>query len=239
MAEAADISSWMKKIVEQSGCRGIAVGLSGGIDSAVTSVLAQMAMGDNVLGVIMPCGSNPEDAEHALNCAKQFGIETEYIDLTPVFETLTSLLPDGSPLANANLKPRLRMMTLYYFANTLGYLVAGTGNKSELSIGYFTKYGDGGVDMLPLAGLLKIEVRELAEELEIPREIIDKPPSAGLWEGQTDENEMGFTYDELDRVIAKTEKGGFTPQTKVETMIVKMMERSEHKYRPIPKFEPE
>ena len=104
----------------------------------------------------------------------------------------------------ANLKPRLRMSTLYFIANSLNYLVVGTGNRSELTIGYFTKHGDGAADLLPLGRLLKSEVRELAIELEIPQSIIDKAPSAGLWAGQTDEDEMGFAYSDLERYL----KGG-------------------------------
>src|SRR5690606_5628013 len=106
-------------------------------------------------------------------------------------------------MAVANLKPRLRMTTVYYVANTRNYLVAGTGNRSELTIGYFTKYGDGGVDLLPIGRLLKAEVRELARELGIPERIITKAPSAGLWAGQTDEGEMGFTYAELERYLSE------------------------------------
>jgi NAD+ synthase len=111
-----------------------------------------------------------------------------------------SMLPheNGSELAKANLKPRLRMASLYFVANTMNYLVAGTGNRSELLVGYFTKYGDGGVDLLPLGGLVKSEVRRLARELGVPERIITKPPSAGLWDGQTDETEMGFTYEALE-----------------------------------------
>jgi NAD+ synthase len=229
MAEAAKIADWIRNQVSESGQNGIAVGLSGGIDSSVVAVLAKKAMGDNVLGVLMPCESNPEDGDHALLLAKEFDIDTEFIDLTPVYQLFKEQLPSGSQLADANLKPRLRMSTLYYIANIHRYLVAGTGNRSELEIGYFTKYGDGGADILPIGNLLKIEVRELAEDLGIPQEIIAKPPSAGLWEGQTDENEMGFTYEELDKVIAKAEKEGYTPQTKTEQTIIEMMKSSRHK----------
>lgn len=120
---------------------------------------------------------------------------------------MLEVLPLGNKLASANLKPRLRMLTLYYYANNLNYLVAGTGNKSELMVGYFTKYGDGGVDILPIGGLVKAKVRELAGELGIPKEIIDKPPSAGLWDGQTDEEEIGITYEDLDKGILALESG--------------------------------
>jgi len=239
MVEAACISEWMKQQVADSGLNGIAVGLSGGIDSAVVAVLAKQAMDENMVAVIMPCGSDPEDAEHALLCAKRFDIETEFVDLTGVYTSLQEQLPEGSDLADANLKPRLRMLTLYYIANARNYLVAGTGNRTELTVGYFTKYGDGGVDMLPIGSLLKIEVRELANELDIPEEIINKPPSAGLWKGQTDEGEMGVTYEELDRIIARAEKGNFTPHTKTEEHVVSMINHSQHKKQLPPVCDPE
>lgn len=120
-------------------------------------------------------------------------------------------------LADANLKPRLRMTTLYFFANNLNRLVVGTGNRSELTVGYFTKYGDGGVDLLPLGGLVKTQVRELAEYLGVPRRVIDKPPSAGLWQGQTDEGEMGASYAELDRYILEGHASGAL-RAKIEHM---------------------
>jgi NAD+ synthase len=194
-----------------------------------------MGLGDGVLGVIMPCHSSPTDVEHARLIAAQLGVETEYVDLTPVFDSLLGALPPGGRVAVANLKPRLRMAVLYYFANSRNYLVAGTGNRSEIKCGYFTKYGDGGVDILPLGDLLKAQVRELARELGIPEEVIAKPPSAGLWEGQTDEGEMGVTYDELDRVLLALESGN-TDQcdqralARVKTMIAV----SQHKRDPIP-----
>ena len=132
-------------------------------------------------------------------------------------------------LARANLRPRLRMASLYYFANRLNYLVVGTGNRSELEVGYFTKYGDGGVDLLPLGALLKRQVRALAAHLGVPAPIIEKPPSAGLWEGQTDEGEMGFSYADLDRYLA----GGKVPAALGER-IEAMRTASEHKRRPPP-----
>lgn len=229
MAKAQQIADWIKERVEEAGAEGIVLGLSGGIDSAVTAILAQMAVSENVLGIIMPCRSVSQDADDALLLAEEFNIKTEHMDLTSPFDTLQEMLPEGTQLADANLKPRLRMTTLYYFANLKNYLVSGTGNKTELVIGYFTKYGDGGCDMLPLGGLLKVEVRELARELGVPEPIITKPPSAGLWEGQTDEGETGISYEELDRIIGKMDKGDFTPQTKTEEKVLAMKNRSEHK----------
>lgn len=201
------IARWIRIQVEQAGAEGVVVGLSGGVDSSVVAVLSKKAVGDRVLGLIMPCGGSSMDEDDALLVASQFGIKTERIDLGVVCGGMLEVLPPGNKLALANLKPRLRMLTLYYYANNLNYLVAGTGNKSEIMVGYFTKYGDGGVDILPTGGLVKSKVRELAGEIGIPKEIIDKPPSAGLWQGQTDEGEMGITYEYLDKCILALESG--------------------------------
>lgn len=207
MKLADNIANWIRIQVEQVKAEGIVLGLSGGVDSSVAAALSRKAVGDKVLGLIMPCGGSPMDEENALLVASQFGIKTERINLEVVYDGVLEILPPGNKLALANLKPRLRMLTLYYYANNLNYLVAGTGNKSELMVGYFTKYGDGGVDILPIGGLVKAEVRELARELGIPKEIIDKPPSAGLWPGQTDEEELGITYEYLDKIILGLESG--------------------------------
>jgi NAD+ synthase len=229
------ISEWIKERVEEAGAEGIVVGLSGGVDSSLTAALAKRALGDEVLGLLMPCHSDPTDLEHARLLATKFDIETEYVDLGPLFDSLMASLPRGSDLAIANLKPRLRMAILYYFANSRNYLVAGTGNRSEITIGYFTKYGDGGADLLPLGDLLKYQVREMARELGVPKEIIAKPPSAGLWAGQTDEGEMGITYDQLDRTIAAIEKGDTRSCDEATLKRVRaMMAASEHKRQPIP-----
>ncbi len=221
---ADEISRWIKKQVDEAGASGVVLGLSGGIDSAVVACLAKRVAGNGLLGLIMPCESNPGDEESARQLSERFKIKTEKIDLTPIYKNFRETFPSGSKLAVANLKPRLRMLTLYYFANNFNYLVAGTGNKTEISIGYFTKYGDGGVDILPLGNLLKSDVRKLAEELGIPETIIKRAPSAGLWEGQTDEREIGITYEELDKAITAIEAGdtkGVTPEviTKVENLI--------------------
>jgi NAD+ synthase len=229
------ISAWIKEKVREAGAEGIVLGLSGGVDSALTAALARKALGDKVLGLLMPCHSDPTDLEHGKLVAERFGLETTYVDLGPVFDRLRASLPRGDDMAVANLKPRLRMTTLYYFANSRNYLVAGTGNKSELTIGYSTKYGDGGVDILPLGDLLKSQVRELARELGVPQEIIAKPPSAGLWPGQTDEGEMGITYDELDRTISAIEKGDTSDFDEATLERVKaMMAASRHKRLPVP-----
>ncbi|MFH1540316.1 MAG: NAD+ synthase [Elusimicrobiota bacterium] len=210
------IVRWLKKKLKSSKRKGFIIGLSGGIDSAVVSVLCQKAVGiKNVLCLMLSCQSQKIDIEDAKKVAKKFGLKTETVELTKIYENLIGILPTALPvvdkLTQANLKPRLRMLTLYYFANKLNYLVVGTGNKSELTIGYFTKYGDGGVDILPIGNLYKSEVRGLAKHLGIPEEIITKPPTAGLWTGQTDEGEIGLTYDELECLL-KNKK--LTPKLK-------------------------
>ncbi|MGD9404969.1 MAG: NAD+ synthase, partial [Anaerolineae bacterium] len=201
------IVTWLRNYVTEAGAGGYVVGLSGGIDSACTAVLCRRATGNSVLGVLMPCNNSPRDAELAHLLADTFGIETVTVALESTWDTLLGALPAASDLARANIKPRLRMTILYALAQTHGYLVAGTGNKSEIAVGYFTKYGDGGVDIEPLGELYKTQVRLLAAKLGIPQTIIDRPPTAGLWEGQTDEGEMGITYEALDTTLAAIEAG--------------------------------
>ena len=238
-ALAEKLSSWIADKVKEAGCRGVVFGMSGGLDSSVVAVLSKQAIGDNVLGVLISCYSIPQDEEHALAVAEKFHIDTRKVVLDNVFDTLTSLLPDNpvdeaaGRLAMANLKARLRMVTWYYFANQLRYLVIGSGNRSEMAVGYSTKYGDSGVDILPLGNLVKAQVRDLAGYLGVPREIIDKPPSAGLWEGQTDEDDFGFTYEQLDSFLLTGET-----DTAVRQRIESMMARSGHKTQspPLPPF---
>jgi len=226
---------WIRDKVLATGCKGVVVGISGGLDSSVLAVLCHRAFPQSMLGLLMPCYSSQEDVEHARTMVSKFSIPIKTVVLDTVFDTLLKALPDDrvdpsvARLAEGNLKARLRMLTLYYFANQLKYMVAGSGNKSELSIGYFTKYGDGGVDILPLGGLVKGQVKELGSFLGIPQEIIDKPPSAGLWQGQTDEGELGLSYDELDRYLI-TGKASNELRERIESMIA----ASDHKRLPPP-----
>lgn len=237
MKLSEEIAKWIREQVQKANKTGVVLGLSGGIDSSCVAVLSKKALGSNVLGLILPCNSNTTDEELALRVARKFGIKTRRISLSNIFNGLLSMCIEGSDIAKANLKPRLRMAVLYYFANTLDYLVAGTGNKSELCVGYFTKYGDGGVDILPLGGLLKTEVRKLAEELEIPKGVIGRPPSAGLWHNQTDEDELGITYSELDRIInALQEKQIKGIETEKLLKVKRMIKDSHHKRVRIPIF---
>ena len=238
-ALAEKLTSWIRDEITARGSLGVVVGISGGIDSSVLAVLCQRAFPRNTLGVLIPCHSNPEDKAHAQAVAEKFNIPTVEVVLDEIYSTLLEKLPDLNTdtalrhLAQANLKPRLRMVTLYYIANQLKYMVAGSGNRSEVAIGYFTKYGDGGVDIMPLGNLVKAQVKELASFLGIPQPIIDKPPSAGLWEGQTDEAEMGISYEALDRFILT----GEAPD-EVRKKLEAMMARSAHKRSlpPIPEF---
>ncbi|HEY49726.1 MAG TPA: NAD(+) synthase [Dehalococcoidia bacterium] len=202
---------WIKEQVSGANCRGVVFGLSGGLDSAVVAVLCKRAFPDTILAVLMPCHSDPVDMDDAGLIARQFSIPTVTVTLDSIYDSLLEAIAGGDydpatrRVAEANLKPRLRMSTLYYFANRLRYLVVGTGNRSEIAVGYSTKYGDAGADILPLGNLLKSRVRELASYLSIPNGIIEKTPSAGLWAGQTDEGEMGLSYEELDRYLASGE----------------------------------
>jgi NAD+ synthase len=226
--------SWIRDKVKAAGGKGVVVGLSGGLDSSVAAVLCRRAFPKDMLALVMPCHSNKEDVEHAKRVAGQFSIPTKTIKLDSTYDTLLKVLPDdkaseANRLARANLKARLRMLTLYYLANRLKYLVVGSSNRDELSLGYFTKYGDGGVDIQPLGSLLKGQVRELAEFLGVPQAIIDKPPSAGLWEGQTDEEELGLSYDQIDRYLASGEASAV-----VKKRLEAMIDASQHKRQPPP-----
>lgn len=232
---------WIKKQVEDAGRRGAILGLSGGIDSAVVAVLCKKALPQNTLAVMLPCHSSEADMADAKRLATKFDIETTTVILDPIYDSLLAAvsLPDIADdkvkrLACANLIPRLRMSILYYIANQRLYLVVGTSNKSEITVGYYTKYGDGSSDIIPLGNLTKSQVRRLATHLKIPQQIIDKPPSAGLWSGQTDESEMGITYEQLDTYIAYG-KGGEEICNHIEAMV----KATSHKRKPapIPPFE--
>ncbi len=205
---AKQIARWLRDYADKAGGRGYVVGLSGGIDSAVVAALCQRAVGKEVLAAILPCHSLDEDQAMAQLVVDAFGLRTVVVDLGEAYDSLMAALPpDLDKLAYANIKPRLRMTALYSLAQGQGYLVAGTGNKSELMVGYFTKYGDGGVDLEPLGDLYKSQVRLLAHTLGVPHPIIERLPTAGLWPGQTDEGEMGITYDQLDSTLAAIETG--------------------------------
>lgn len=204
-----NISEWIVEKLQDSGKKGGIVGLSGGIDSAVVAAILKMVCGNSMLAVIMPCHSSGEDLEDAMKVVRKFKIPWLKVELTETYDTLLRAFPpklsSGFGPHLSNLKPRLRMTTLYCIGQQNDLLVCGTGNKAELSMGYFTKFGDSGVDILPLGDLLKGEVIKVAKELGVPPGIIKKPPSAGLWPGQTDEDELGLTYVQIDRYLATGE----------------------------------
>ncbi|WP_067837345.1 NAD(+) synthase [Amphibacillus sediminis] len=226
---------WLQEQVEQAGVKGLLVGISGGIDSAVVANLIKRAMPGSSLGVMMPCKSHPADLDHATAVAEAAGIDHITIDLTKAHETLLSTITDtldkagihnqsNDKLADANLRARLRMSTLYTVATNHNYLVVGTDNAAEWYTGYFTKYGDGGIDLAPIIHLTKGEVKEMAGYLGVPTDVINKQPSAGLWEGQTDENEMGTSYEYIDKFL----KGEAIPD-KDREIIEAMHKRTAHK----------
>ncbi|WP_181349704.1 NAD(+) synthase [Thalassobacillus sp. CUG 92003] len=229
------IVSWLRNQVDQAGVKGLLVGVSGGIDSAVVANLIKRACPDQSLGVIMPCKSSPEDQTDAKQVIESCGIASVTFDLTRTHDVMYSTFKEelegkdsyheeDEQIIDANLRARLRMSTLYATAANFKYLVVGTDNAAEWYTGYFTKFGDGGVDLVPLLNLTKGEVREMATYLNVPESIINKQPSAGLWEGQTDENEMGTSYDMIDRHL----KGEKVPE-KDRAIIEEMHRRSEHK----------
>ncbi|MBU1125056.1 MAG: NAD+ synthase [Candidatus Omnitrophica bacterium] len=225
------IIRWIQGQVRSSKAQGIVMGLSGGIDSSVVAALSRKAVGkEKFLGLILPCHSNSQDYQDAKLFARKFGIRTKVIDLTKTYDALLKVLPSAGSLARSNLKPRLRMLVLYYYANKFNYLVCGTGNRSELLVGYFTKHGDGAVDLLPIGNLFKKQVVSLAKELSIPERIIQKAPSAGLWQGQTDESEMGISYAELDGILESLVLGKRSSSSNKKITKVRMMQdRSAHK----------
>lgn len=239
MKDYADrLIDWMQKVVREAGAKGVVFGMSGGLDSSVVAVLGKKAFPQNSLGLIMPCYSHAEDEEHARMVSDAFDIPFQVIVLDDLLDLFMSKFGreedyQDSELAVANIKPRLRMICLYYHAARRGYLVAGSSNRSEISAGYFTKYGDNAVDFMPLANLVKGQVRELAKELGVPQEIIEKPPSGGLWTGQTDEGEMGVTYDDIDNYLLKD-----SGDKRTREIIEKMIKDSEHKKKmpPVPDF---
>jgi len=201
-----DISFWIKNYVNDNNLESLVVGISGGIDSAVTSTLCAMS-GCKTIAITMPIHQNPEETnrgkEHCIWLTENFkNVDILHIDLTSVYEEFISTIPSkyDSPLSLANTRARIRMSTLYLIAGNLKGIVVGTGNKIEdFGVGFFTKYGDGGVDISPIADLMKSEVYNLGRELNIIESILSAKPTDGLWEDKrTDEDQLGATYDELE-----------------------------------------
>jgi len=235
---------WLREMVKSSGAKGLLVGLSGGIDSTVVAGLIKRAFPNDSLGVILPCKSSGKDREDAILCAEACGIDTVEVELSEAHETILKNVMEKLRgvkafdenrirLTDANLRARLRMSTLYAIAGAMSYMVVGTDNAAETHTGYFTKYGDGGVDLLPISRLPKRDVYKWGEVLGAPESVLKRAPSAGLWEGQTDEGEMGTTYDMIDDYLE-----GKTIPEKDRKIIEAMHKRTEHK-REMPPQAPE
>lgn len=212
MRDEASLEKFIRRKVREAGAGGVVVGLSGGVDSALVATLCTRALGrGRVTALVMPESetTSKRDVEDALRVARHLGVEHYVVDFSCVYKNFKKILPtfkEKARIPNGNLRARIRMCVLYYFSNSRNLLVAGTGNKSELMMGYFTRYGDGGVDFLPIGGLYKTEVRRLAAELGVPKEIIRKKPSPGLWKGQTAEGELGVSYEKLDSILMRVGK---------------------------------
>lgn len=230
--------AFIRELLASSGAKGIVFGNSGGKDSALVGILCKAACDDTV-GIIMPCASTRNfgsDMDDGNALAEQFGIETRTADLTPIraaAEEVIGAVTDINDASLANIAPRLRMIALYTIAGSEGRLVAGTGNRSEAYMGYFTKWGDGAYDFNPIADLTATEVIEFLDFLDAPQSIRTKAPSAGLYEGQTDEQEMGVTYAAIDRYL---ETGEAEPEDLA--VIERFHARSEHKRRPPAAYQP-
>ena len=236
-AEFENRVEFIKSVLADSGAKGIVYGNSGGKDSALVGILCKAAC-ENTVGIIMPCSTKrnyDEDAVDAKEVAQQYSIETRTVDLTPVKEAEINALAGITELNNSalsNMAPRIRMLTLYAIAASENRLVAGTGNRSEAYVGYFTKWGDGAHDFNPIADLTVTEIYEFLRYLHAPEFIIKKAPSAALFDGQTDEREMGVTYAELDAYIS-----GETVTEDKSAIIEKLHIASEHKRKGVSKYD--
>jgi len=237
------VVSFIGETVENAGAEGAVLGLSGGIDSTLTAYLAVEALGEDGLhGLTMPARVSEEalmsDAE---TVAESLGIPYDLIEIEPIAETFDEAYPEGMDdhTAAGNVRVRTRAVLNYYVANTENRIVLGTGNRSEAITGYFTKYGDQAVDCNPIGGLYKQQVRQLAAFVGVPHELVMRTPTAGMWEDQTDEQEMGMNYDHLDAVLALHIDGPLSKNATVRRLdsieaehvdrVVELVERSEHK----------
>lgn len=189
--------------IQRAGFEKAVIGVSGGVDSALSCVLTARALGpENVLALFLPYATtSAESQQHAQAIIESTGVKSETLPITPMAEPLLTTIPEDEQVRRGNIMARMRMIVLYDRSVSFNGLVIGTGNKTEILLGYTTLYGDSACAINPLGDLYKTQVRQLARALTIPAEIIEKPPSADLWSGQTDEGELGFTYEEVDRLL--------------------------------------
>jgi NAD+ synthase len=246
MQAEKQIVRFLRKKVKEAKANGVVIGLSGGVDSSLIAALCVKALGkEKVLGLVMPEKEtrNEKNIQDARRIANLLGITYYEVDFTEVYNAFKKIIPifDESLIPAGNLRARIRMCILYYFSNKLNLLVAGTGDKSELSICYFTKYGDGGVDFLPIGDLYKSEVRKFALKMGVPEDIVNKPSSPNLWVGQTARDEIGVDYEKLDEILIGLEKDSpkkVAKETNVSLNrvieIIRMGERGKHKLTPPP-----
>jgi NAD+ synthase len=236
------IEKFISAYISKSSAKGLVIGLSGGLDSSVVLKLSVNALGrSNVLGLVMPSTTTPrEDTAHAIDLAKKLRIRYHVIDIHPLIQKFEEILPENKE-ARGNLMARIRMSILYYYAGINGYLVAGTSDKSEVQIGYFSKFGDGAADIMPIAVLYKTQVRALAQYLDIPAEIVQKKSSPRLWENHLAEEEIGMDYEIIDQILhllvdkkiqPKDIKRKLGVSTKHVNKVRGMIEKSLHKRRP-------
>ncbi|MFP4136099.1 MAG: NAD+ synthase [Candidatus Acetothermia bacterium] len=238
--EVDKITSFIRDQRDKIGFETAVIGLSGGIDSSLTAVLTQKALStDQLEPVFMPERTTPEEDERDVEkLTSRFNLEVRTIGIDDYVSVFSREFPDLSDLTEANVKARVRMMLLYAIANEKNGVVVGTGNLSEWLLGYFTKYGDGAADITPILHLFKTEVNQLARYLELPKEVIEKPPSAGLWDGQTDEEELGGSYEDLDKALfckhelsltTEEAKEGLNLDSKLVERAYNLVKGTEHK----------
>jgi NAD+ synthase len=235
--EIERIERMIRDAVWSSNTKGMVIGISGGIDSAVAAALCSRAIGgEKVLGLSLPSRvTSQEDMDDGAKLCSTFGITNKIISIEPILRTFESIPEfESSSYLIGNIMARIRMTVLYYYANNTRSLVCGTSNRSEYMLGYCTKHGDNAADIQPILHLYKTEIFELARALGIPESIISKPPSAGLWPGQSDESELGLSYRDIDEALQNLEKTGWDPENSTEDYVMEKVKTSMHKRMPAP-----
>ena len=235
---ASSTNEILKFLRKSTAGKNMVVGISGGIDSSVVLMLCRLLDKDRVIPVFMPdCNTPADDYRDIAKLSSKTGLEVTTINIDPVIRMLSDVGRISDRKILGNVKSRTRMIILYSVSNSRNGMVIGTTNRTEYLTGYFTKFGDGGCDLEPISHLYKNEIRKLAAYLGVPQEIIQKKPSAGLWEGQTDEDELGISYDELDSILVKLFDQGMPPETDLEKRFVELYESTNHKRNMPPSIE--